>query len=123
VFGESVKPIFDAGLADLVENDHKVSNEVTFESTPGHTPGHVCIRISSKGEDAVITGDMMHHPCQISRPDWTTSFDADSEAAVATRKQFLERYADKPVLVLGTHFANPVGGKIVRDRDTYRFDV
>ena len=123
VFGESVKPIFDAGLADLVENDHKVSNEVTIESTPGHTPGHVCIRISSKGEDAVITGDMMHHPCQISRPDWTTSFDADSEAAVATRKQFLERYADKPVLVLGTHFANPVGGKIVRDRDTYRFDV
>ncbi len=47
----------------------------------------------------------------------------DSPAACATRKQFLERYADKPVLVLGTHFANPVGGHIVRDGDTYRFAV
>lgn len=123
VFGESVKPVFDAGLADLVENNHTVGDGVSFESTPGHTPGHVSVRISSAGEEAVITGDMMHHPCQIGRPEWVTPFDADNDAAVVTRRQFLERYADKPILVLGTHFANPVGGKIVRDGKTYRFDV
>tara|TARA_Y100000590_G_scaffold18428_1_gene21955 strand:+ start:5182 stop:6030 length:849 start_codon:yes stop_codon:yes gene_type:complete len=123
VFGESVKPIFDAGLADLVENNHNVGGGVSFESTPGHTPGHVSVRISSNDEEAVITGDMMHHPCQIGRPEWVTPFDADNDAAVVTRKAFLERYADKPILVLGTHFANPVGGKIVRDGNTYRFDV
>jgi hypothetical protein len=66
---------------------------------------------------------MMHHPCQFARPDWVTPFDADTAAACATRKKVLERYADQPVLVLGTHFANPVGGRIVRDGDTYRFDV
>ena len=123
VFGESVKPIFDAGLADLVENNHNVGGGVSFESTPGHTPGHVSVCISSNDETAVITGDMMHHPCQIGRPEWVTPFDADNDAAVITRKAFLERYADKPVLVLGTHFADPVAGKIVRDGDTYRFDV
>ena len=123
VFGESVKPIFDAGLADLVENNHNVGGGVSFESTPGHTPGHVSVRISSNDEEAVITGDMMHHPCQIGRPEWVTPFDADNDAAVVTRKAFLERYADKPILVLGTHFANPVGGRIVRDGNTYRFDV
>jgi glyoxylase-like metal-dependent hydrolase (beta-lactamase superfamily II) len=123
VFGESVKPVVDAGLADMVSSDHQVAEGVSFESTPGHTPGHVSVSIKSQGEEAIISGDMMHHPCQIARPDWVTPFDADSPAACATRKQFLERYADKPVLVLGTHFANPVGGKIVRDGDTYRFDV
>ena len=123
VFGESVKPIFDAGLADLVESNHNVGGGVSFESTPGHTPGHVSVRISSNDEEAVITGDMMHHPCQIGRPEWVTPFDADNDAAVVTRKAFLERYADKPILVLGTHFANPVGGRIVRDGNTYRFDV
>ena len=71
----------------------------------------------------MITGDMMHHPCQNGRPEWVTPFDADNDAAVVTRKAFLERYADKPILVLGTHFANPVGGRIVRDGNTYRFDV
>ena len=123
VFGESVKPVMDAGQMDLVKNDHQVGDGIWFESTPGHTPGHVSVRISSNGEEAVITGDMMHHPCQIARPDWVTLFDADSNTARETRKMFLERYADKPVLVLGTHFANPVGGRIVRDGSTYRFDV
>ena len=123
VFGESVKPVVDAGLADMVGPDHQVAEGVSFESTPGHTPGHVSVHIKSQGEEAIISGDMMHHPCQIARPDWVTPFDADSPAACATRKQFLERYADKPVLVLGTHFANPVGGRIVRDGKTYRFDV
>lgn len=123
VFGESVKPVVDAGLADMVGSDHEVADGVFFESTPGHTPGHVSVHIKSQGEEAIISGDMMHHPCQIARPDWVTPFDADSPAACATRKQFLERYADKPVLVLGTHFANPVGGRIVRDGDTYRLDV
>ena len=123
VFGESVAPIFDAGLADLVKNDHLVGDGVSFESTPGHTPGHISVHISSGGEEAVISGDMMHHPCQIARPDWVTPFDADNDAAVETRKNFLEKYADKPVLVFGTHFADPVAGNIVRDGDTYRFDT
>ena len=71
----------------------------------------------------MITGDLMHHPCQIARPDWKTPFDSDGEQAQATRKAFLERYADRPVLVLGTHFADPVGGRIVRDGQTYRFEA
>jgi glyoxylase-like metal-dependent hydrolase (beta-lactamase superfamily II) len=123
VFGESIRPIVDAGQADMVPSDHRVADGVWLESTPGHTPGHVSVHVESQGEEAIISGDMMHHPCQIARPDWVTPFDADSPAACATRKQFLERYADKPVLVLGTHFANPVGGHIVRDGDTYRFDI
>ena len=123
VFGESVAPIFDAGLADMVQPDHDVGDGVFFESTPGHTPGHVSVHIKSGGEEAIISGDMMHHPCQIARPEWVTPFDADNDAAMETRKKFLEKYADQPVLVFGTHFANPVAGKIVRDGNTYRFDV
>ena len=123
VFGESVAPIFDAGLADMVQPDHDVGDGVFFESAPGHTPGHVSVHIKSGGEEAIISGDMMHHPCQIARPEWVTPFDADNDAAMETRKKFLEKYADQPVLVFGTHFANPIAGKIVRDGNTYRFDV
>ena len=122
VFRESVAPVFDAGLVDLVGTDHDIGDGVRFEPTPGHTPGHVSVHISSRGQEAVITGDLMHHPCQIARPDWMTPFDYDGVRACATRKAFLERYADRPVLVLGTHFANPVGGRIVRDGQTYRFE-
>jgi glyoxylase-like metal-dependent hydrolase (beta-lactamase superfamily II) len=83
----------------------------------------VSVRISSAGEDAVITGDLMHHPCQMARPEWASSFDYDADQARATRRAFLERYADQPVLIIGTHFADPTAGRIVRDGKVYRLEV
>lgn len=122
VFSESVLPVFDAGLVDLVAEDHVVSGEVRLEPTPGHTPGHVCVHITSRGEEAVITGDMMHHPAQVAHPEWRSTADWDGEMAEATRRAFLERYVDRPVLVIGTHFATPSAGRLVRDGDSVRLD-
>jgi glyoxylase-like metal-dependent hydrolase (beta-lactamase superfamily II) len=123
IIEDSVQPIFDAGLADLVPGDAAVNNEVRLEPTPGHTPGHVSVHIASKGEEAVITGDMIHHPCQIAHPDWSTTADTDQAWAAATRQTFLDRYADRPVLIIGTHFAGPTAGRIVRDGDAFRLDA
>ncbi len=123
VIEDSVQPIFDAGLADLVAGDAAVNEEVRLEPTPGHTPGHVSVHIESKGEEAVITGDMVHHPCQIAHPHWSTTADADQAWAAATRQAFLERYADRPVLIIGTHFAGPTAGRLVRDGASFRLDV
>ena len=120
---DSVRPVFDAGLVDLVESDARITEEVSLEPTPGHTPGHHSVRISSRGEEAVITGDLMHHPVQMAHPEWGSHFDSDYAAAIATRRAFLERYGGRPVLVLGTHFATPTAGRIVRDGGAWRFDV
>ena len=122
VIEDSVQPIFDAGKARLVPSLHQVTDEVALEPTPGHTPGHVSVHISSKGEEAVITGDMIHHPCQIKHPDWSTSADTDQHLALQTRQDFLSKYANQPVLIIGTHFAGPTAGNIVTDGDTYRLD-
>jgi glyoxylase-like metal-dependent hydrolase (beta-lactamase superfamily II) len=122
VITDSVRPIVDAGLADLVDTDHELTDEVWLEPTPGHTPGHVSVRIRSAGEEAVITGDMIHHPCQIAQPSWSAAVDHDAELGRKTRRGFLERSAGTPVLVIGTHFAAPGAGRIVRDGDAYRLD-
>jgi glyoxylase-like metal-dependent hydrolase (beta-lactamase superfamily II) len=123
VFADSVGPIRDAGLADLVETDHRICDEVGLVPTIGHTPGHVSVRISSEGEEALITGDFMHHPCQIARPDWSSSADSDPEAARRTRGRMLGELCNRPVLVIGTHFAGATAGHIVRDGETYRLAV
>ncbi len=80
------------------------------------------MHITSRGEEAVITGDMIHHPCQIAHPQWSSSADVDPFASATTRARFLERYSDRPVLIIGTHFAAPTAGRIVRDGDRYRLD-
>ena len=123
IMNDSVKPIFAAGLAQTVEMDHRISPEIRLVPTPGHTPGHVSVMIESEGESAVITGDMIHHPCQFAHPDWKSEFDADSAAANQRRHTMFEQWADKPLLVIGTHFAAPTAGHIKRDGAAWRFEV
>ncbi len=120
---DSVRPIVDAGLADLVEDGHRVTDEIWLEPTPGHTPGHFSVRISSRGQEAVITGDLMHHPIQCIHPEWNCGFDAIPEMARSTRRSFLERYAGRPVTVFGTHFATPSCGRILKNGAVWRFQV
>jgi glyoxylase-like metal-dependent hydrolase (beta-lactamase superfamily II) len=118
---DSVRPIMAEGMSELIDDKYKITDEVWSESTPGHTPGHFAIRISSKGENAVITGDLMHHPIQCRYPEWDDVFDVDGPRAKKTRREFCERYADGKTLVIGTHFASPSGGKIVKKDDSFRF--
>ncbi|HEV3154026.1 MAG TPA: MBL fold metallo-hydrolase [Candidatus Baltobacteraceae bacterium] len=122
MLGDSIKPIVDAGLVQLVELDHVISPELRLMPSTGHTPGHVSVMIESKGERAAITGDMMHHPCQFAHPEWVFG-DTDSNAAVLTRSRLFAEWADHNVLVIGTHFPAPTAGYIVRDGAAFTFAV
>lgn len=123
VIEQSVDPIIEADLHQLVETDHLVADGIRLEPTPGHTPGHVCVRIASGGMEAVITGDLLHHPSQIARPEWGCVADFNKEQALDTRRGFIARFAGAPTLVIGTHFAAPTAGRIVADGDSHRFVV
>jgi glyoxylase-like metal-dependent hydrolase (beta-lactamase superfamily II) len=122
-FHDSVRPVFEAGLVELVETDHRVCDEISLEPTLGHTPGHVSVRIRSQGEEALITGDFLHHPCQLARPDWASSADYDPDAGMATRRRVFTALSDTPVLMIGTHFAAPTAGRVVKDGDAWRLAV
>jgi glyoxylase-like metal-dependent hydrolase (beta-lactamase superfamily II) len=119
---DSVRPVMAEGMSELVDEGYRITDEVWLESTPGHTPGHFAVRISSKDQNAVITGDLMHHPIQCRYPEWDDNFDTDGPMAKKTRRAFCERYADSGVLVFGTHFA-PSPGKISKKDDSFRFSL
>lgn len=122
-FADSVGPIVDAGLADFVELDHRLDRHVTLIPTNGHTPGHVSVMIESNGRSAIITGDLLHHPCQIAHPGWITDSDTYPNEAVESRERIFKRMADSNTLMIGSHFADPVAGRIVRTPDGYVFTV
>ena len=122
-FADSVQPVFDAGLAKPVEKPAEVCDGVRLVPTPGHTLGHCSVLIESKGEKALITGDFMYHPIQFHDPGLSISADVDNNAAIATRRRVFNEYADTPTLIIGTHFAGPTAGKLVRDGDGYRLNV
>lgn len=123
VMEDSVLPVWEAGLVDLVDQDAEIAPEITLIPSPGHTPGHVSVHIESGGETALITGDFLHHPVQFARPHWSSSPDVDPPQAIDTRKRMYARFADSPTLIIGTHFATPTAGYLKRDGDAWRLDV
>jgi glyoxylase-like metal-dependent hydrolase (beta-lactamase superfamily II) len=120
-FADSVRPVQEAGLVDLVADDYIVADGVRLLPTPGHTPHHVSVVLESAGQSAVISGDVMHHPCQIAYPHWGAVSDYDPDQARSSRVDFVERFVDSDTLVIGSHFSDPVGGHIRRDGERFAF--
>jgi glyoxylase-like metal-dependent hydrolase (beta-lactamase superfamily II) len=120
VFNDSVKPVVDAGKADLVGGDARICDEITLIPTPGHSPGHLSVHIRSNGEEGLLTGDVAHHPCQMAHLDWSSSADSDPLQSAATRRELFRRFADTPTLVIGGHFN---AGRIRRDGGAFQFIV
>ena len=111
---DAIDPIVAAELADYVGTDYQLTDEVSLFPTPGHTPGHVSVLIRSRGEEAVITGDLMHHPIQLADPSRQANFDMHKAQAALTRREFVERFANSKVRIIGSHFCDPTSGWIER---------
>jgi glyoxylase-like metal-dependent hydrolase (beta-lactamase superfamily II) len=123
--GDSVLPVMEAGKADLVATDHEIEPGIWLDHMPGHTPGQVAVHVKSGRDEAIFTGDMMHHPVQCARPDWSTNFCTDRAQAADTRRKFLDRYADANVLVVPSHFPGASSGYVERGKGRgygFRFD-
>jgi glyoxylase-like metal-dependent hydrolase (beta-lactamase superfamily II) len=114
-FEDSVLPVIAAGQAEIVGNDFGLDDAFTLLPTPGHTPGHCCVNLNTAGGRAVISGDVLHHPIQVARPEWNSRFCIDPARSRASRKAFVEAQADTGAWICAAHFASPGFGRIVSD--------
>lgn len=106
-YRDSVLPVIESGQAVLLEGSHAIDERMLIEPAPGHTPGHVIMKLSEKGERALFCGDVMHHPLQIYAPHWNTRFCELPDEARATRRRVLEHCAEHRALLFPTHFGAP----------------
>jgi glyoxylase-like metal-dependent hydrolase (beta-lactamase superfamily II) len=109
-----VWPLEELGLLELMQGEHALTSELTALPTPGHTPGHMSILISSQGERALILGDAVHHPAQLQEPDWVSRADMDPDQARVTRRALLDRLESEETLIAAGHFPAPGFGNLVR---------
>lgn len=122
LFADSIEPVRQAGLVDLVANTAQIAPGVCLVPTPGHTEHHAAILIDSGGEKALITGDFLHHAAQLAYPQWSSSFDTSPDRSIATRLSWFERLADERILLLGTAFCDPTAGYVRRAGPAFRFE-
>lgn len=118
---DSVLPIVEAGLSQLIDDGYCLDDTLTVEPTPGHTPGHVMIRARSGGTTGLFTGDSMHNPIQCCYPDVNSAFCEDPETARITRRSILNECAEREHLLLPTHFGAPHVGRVRANGDAFMF--
>jgi glyoxylase-like metal-dependent hydrolase (beta-lactamase superfamily II) len=122
VLRDSVQPILDSGLADIVAEDEDLGDGLRLAPSAGHTPGHVSMWIESQGDVALVSGDIVHHPVQCAETGWAEIGDHDPDEARATRRRLLDEAARAGALFIGTHFPTRPAGRIVADGDAWRFE-
>ncbi|WP_282791573.1 MBL fold metallo-hydrolase [Streptomyces sp. CC224B] len=123
MFRDSVHPVREAGLLDVVdiaEGPVALAPGLRLLPTPGHTPGQVAVELRDSGDTALITGDAVHHPVQLAHPHLSSCADTDSALARSTRAALLASAAESRALLLGTHFAPPTAGRLTQDGTGYQ---
>ena len=109
-----VETIVRMGMLDTLDGDADLTAEVRALYTPGHTPGHMSVLVSSRGEEALIQGDVLVHPTQVTEEDWNCHFDHDWAVATETRRKILDEVEEMSTPVISCHFPAPGFGRVVR---------
>lgn len=110
---------------ELVDGEAMVAPGITMVPTPGHTPGHCSFLVTSGTARAVILGDAIHCPLQITHPEWAFAADANPEAARRARERLLQELDAPETVVVGPHFPDAVFGRVLAGTTPRRvaFDV
>ena len=109
-----VESLVELGIFDTVVADTNLTDEVRAVHTPGHTPGHMSLWVTSQGQRAFIEGDVLIHPAQVTEQEWNSRFDADWPVSNRTRSRLLDQLESEGTTVIACHFPLPGFGRVVR---------
>jgi glyoxylase-like metal-dependent hydrolase (beta-lactamase superfamily II) len=113
-------PYLKAGRFKPFDADTELVPGIRAVSTPGHTPGHTCYLVASKGSQLLVIGDLIHvEALQFAKPSVAMKFDADSTAAIAQRIKTFNDAAKGGYWIAATHLSFPALGHIRPEKSGY----
>jgi glyoxylase-like metal-dependent hydrolase (beta-lactamase superfamily II) len=121
-FGRNFGGLAARGVLTLFDGALQLAPGVALLPTPGHTPGHTSVQVTSRGRTALLLGDVCHHPLHVGHPEWTSRFDTDPSLTVHTRAWVFGLAEARNAVVLCPHAAAPGFGRIVRRGNGYAWE-
>jgi glyoxylase-like metal-dependent hydrolase (beta-lactamase superfamily II) len=109
----NLPPIQDQ--VDLVEHETEIVSGVRAIAAPGHTPGHMALKLSSEGENLLCVADAFLHPIHVEHPEWCAVVDFAPKQVADTRRRLLGMAAREKTLVFAYHFVFPGLGFVTWD--------
>ena len=108
-FQRDLAPLATADQLDYFTGEHSLSPFLTTVPTPGHTPGHTSLVISSGGAHGFILGDVLLSPLDVLDTTLENGFDVDGAQARVTRQTVLTRLEESGEIVASSHLAPGLG--------------
>jgi glyoxylase-like metal-dependent hydrolase (beta-lactamase superfamily II) len=103
-YRDSVLPVIEHGLVDIVKAGDAIADGATILALPGHTPGQIGLEIATGGPSrAVFCGDAIHSPAQVYQPQWASAFCHDTAQAIRTRQMLLARAVADDLVLIPAH--------------------
>lgn len=121
VIADSVDPVIEAGLVELIDYDDEILPGLTVQAMRGHTAGQLAVRVHSQGHTALFTGDSFHQPMQVYRPDWSSRFCEEPGLANATRRALFDEAAETDAVLFPAHAGIPHAGRVLRKGTDFSF--
>ena len=109
------------GFLDLIEREREILPGIQAVVAPGHTPGHMALLISSRGEHLLYISDTVLHPIHLEQPEWCATVDFAPDQVVSTRRRILNRASAEKALVLAFHFPFPGLGHIIQKGEVWEW--
>ena len=106
--------IAQAGRLTLLDTDGPVAPGVTRLAAAGHTPGHSVFVVSSGPDRALLLGDALYCPAQLTQTDWAAVTDVDPDLARATRRRLAGDLAERGGVAVGCHFPGLRAGRLLQ---------
>jgi len=103
----------EQGRLTLLDADGPIAPGVTRLAAPGHTPGHSVFVVSDGPDRALLLGDALYCPEQLTQTDWAALTDVDPDLARTTRRLLVDDLSGRGGVAVGCHFPGLRAGRVL----------
>lgn len=109
------EPLFNSGQLRLLDGDTEFLPGITGIVTPGHTPGHMSVRLESEGQHAAFLCDLATYAVHFERIGWMTAYDVEPLITLETKRQWQQWALETNAIVIFPHDMDRPVGRLTRN--------
>jgi glyoxylase-like metal-dependent hydrolase (beta-lactamase superfamily II) len=114
------QPLVDSGQMRLLDGDTEFAPGITGVIAPGHTPGHMAVRLESGGQHAAFVCDLATYTIHFERLGWMTAYDVEPLITLETKRVWQAWALQTNALLIFPHDPLRPMGRLVEDSEGKR---